>query len=294
MSKDIHIIGTGAMGCLWASYFHDACNLHFIQRQPTSQNLTITKEPDGSVIEAECHSYETLEKNSIQHLIIATKAFDALNAFKQVRPFLKEGAHVLLLQNGMGSQQLIQKECEHEFSLYACSSTEGAYKSDKFTLVHAGQGENHIGPLNLIATQDSLLKWLPKTVFQWHDEIEPILWRKLLINCAINPLTVVHQCNNGQLVDNPDFHLHMKKICNELDDLINALGFSLPAALPLAESICQSTYNNYSSMYQDFKHKRKSEIEFITGFLIRSCQQHHIKCPENDDLYKTLSNKQTP
>ena len=294
MTKDIHIIGTGAMGCLWASYFPSTgTNLHFIQRQPTSPHLNIIKQPDDQIIQGQCHNYETLSKNSIQYLVIATKAFDALTAFKQVEPFLKQGAHVLLLQNGMGSQQAIQKECSNNIALYACSSTEGAYKPDAFTLVHAGFGENHIGPLNTLASQASLRHWLPSSVYQWHDEIEPILWKKLLINCAINPLTVVYECNNGQLIDNPNYHQHMKGICSELDSLTTVLELSLPNALTLAEDICKVTYNNYSSMYQDFKHERQSEIEFITGFLVRTCQQHNISCPKNEALYKNLGTRTT-
>lgn len=292
MIKDIHIIGTGAMGCLWASYFPSSDNnLHFIQRQPTSLRLNIVMQPNNQIIQGQCHSYENLSKNSIQYLVIATKAFDALAAFKQVEPFLKEDVHVLLLQNGMGSQQAIQKECNNKITLFACSSTEGAYKPDAYTLVHAGFGENHIGPLNNLASQTDIKQWLPETVFYWHDKIEPILWKKLLINCAINPLTVVYQCNNGQLIDNPIYHQHMKAICCELDSLTAELQLSLPDALPLAEAICKVTYDNYSSMYQDFKHGRKSEVEFITGFLVRTCQQHGIKCSENESLYKDLINR---
>jgi 2-dehydropantoate 2-reductase len=294
MIKDIHIIGTGAMGCLWASYFPSSLNrLHFIQRQPTSSSLHIVKQPNEQIIQGQCHSYESLSKNSIQYLVIATKAFDALAAFKQVEPFLKEGAQVLLLQNGMGSQQAIQKECSNKIALYACSSTEGAYKLDATTLVHAGFGENHIGPLNALASHTYIKQWLPITIYHWHDKIEPILWKKLLINCAINPLTVVHQCNNGQLIDNPIYHQHMEAVCSELDSLTAKLQFSLPDALPLAEDICKVTYDNYSSMYQDFKHRRKSEVEFITGFLIRACQQHNIDCPENETLYKELITRTT-
>jgi len=294
MTHDIHIIGTGAMGCLWASYFPSSYNLHFIQRQTSCSQLVINKQPTGQVIKAKCHSYESLEKNSVQNLIIATKAFDALTAFKQVMPFLKEGAQVLLLQNGMGSQQAIQKACNTKIALYACSSTEGAYKSDAFTVVHAGVGENHVGPFNTLATQSALKNWLPSASFQWHDNIEPVLWKKLLINCAINPLTVMYDCNNGQLIDNPVYHQHMKNICHELDTLTHVLNFALPDALPLAENICQVTYSNYSSMYQDFKHTRQSELEYITGFFINTCQQYNISSPESDVLYAALLEKAAP
>ena len=192
---DIHIIGTGAMACLWASYFPANIQLHFIQRQSASAVFRFQKKPQGQWVSGHSVNKDTLSQ-PIKHLIIATKAFDAKAALDGVQQHLTQDTQILLLQNGMGSQQAISQQYPHH-SIYACSSTEGAYKENTHTLIHAGLGINNIGPMTKKASLVQLNHWLPEKCFQWQQNIEPVLWKKLIINSAINPLTVVHQCKNG-------------------------------------------------------------------------------------------------
>ncbi len=282
----IHILGTGAMACLWASYFSHTDSLYFIQRTQQGESFHFKKTPGEKIIEG-----QSLDKNTIsspiEHLIVATKAFSAKSALDDIRQYLSPNAQILLLQNGMGSQQNIQQDYT-DYAVYACSSTEGAYKSDAHTLVHAGIGVNQVGPLSKTANENHLLNWLPPSHFQWQQEIEPILWKKLIINCAINPLTVLYQCQNGQLLQQEPIRQHMIKICSELDELIKHLKLNFGPSYLLASDICQLTANNYSSMYQDWHHQRPTEINFITGFFTSWCEEQHISCPQNQAILKRI------
>ena len=56
---------------------------------------------------------------------------------------------------------------------------------------------------------------------QWTDDISAKLWRKLALNCAINPLTVLHDCRNGGLRDYPS---EVASLCAELITLLQACG----------------------------------------------------------------------
>jgi len=284
--SDIHIIGTGAMACLWASYFPAGQNLHFIQRHTTSETFSFKKNPGGTFIYGQSLTKDTI-KSPIKYLIVATKAFDAQAALDSIQQHLCSDAQILLLQNGMGSQQTIG-QAYNQFSVYACSSTEGAYKSDKHTLVHAGIGQNNIGPMTKQAKLEKLNLWLPDEHFIWHQDIEPILWKKLIINSVINPLTVIYQCRNGELITQPKILQHMQLICQELDELLEKLPFQLQPSYSLALEICQLTANNYSSMYQDWQNKRPTEINFISGFIVKTCQQYSLPCPHNKKLLEHI------
>ena len=183
----------------------------------------------------------------------------------------------------MGSQQAIS-QAYNQYAVYACSSTEGAYKSDTHTLVHAGIGKNNIGPMTKQAKLSELKQWLPNEHFIWHQDIEPVLWKKLIINSVINPLTVIYQCRNGELIIQAEIRQHMQLVCDELDELLKKLPFELEPSYSLALEICQLTANNYSSMYQDWQKNRPTEINFISGFIVSTCQKLAVPCPQNEKL----------
>ena len=282
----IHILGTGAMACLWASYFTKQHSLNFIGRSLDEGKYCFTLKPQDKSIKGHLFNAKNLN-STIEHLIVATKAFDAQSAVESVQHCLSPNAQILLLQNGMGSQQSIAQEFER-YGVYACSSTEGAYKTDAHTLVHAGKGINNIGPMNDKADKSKLEQWLPESDYQWHDNIDAILWKKLIINGAINPLTLLYKCKNGELIKQDHMRQHMIEICSELDLLIGKLPFKLAPAFSMAEEICQSTANNFSSMYQDGKNNRPTEINFITGYLVNKCAEFEIHCPQNLQLLEKV------
>jgi 2-dehydropantoate 2-reductase len=284
--QDIHILGNGAMGYLWASYFNNTVPVHIITRSTIKNPFNFEKHPEKhpekQIITSDLttHIEITRQQKKIHRLIVCTKAFDALAALAELSHLLSDTCQIVMIQNGMGSQQAIA-DTYPELAIYACSSTEGVYKESDSILMHAGKGENHVGPLTKTATELALQSWLPEHVYKWHGDIQPLLWRKLIVNCAINPLTVVYQCQNGQLLKNASAHDHMAKICAELDTLSMNLNLNLHPTLAIAESVCLSTANNYSSMYQDYKHRRPTEVDYITGYVIRQCADAGIECPEN-------------
>jgi len=284
---DVHILGSGAMGCLWASYLSPTHDVTMIQKRRYEDGFHFQYLPDGITFNTTSIEVSNINK-PIKKLILATKAYDALNAMTQVSPYIESNTQVVLLQNGLGSQQDIAEQFPH-IRLFACSSTEGVYKPDSRTVVHAGKGVNKIGAMNQYATLEALQEWLPSHCYHWEENIEQILWQKFMINCAINPLTHIYQCANGQLLENPEFLSHMQVICDEIDLITKAKQYSLPRAIDLAKQVCLVTAENYSSMLQDVRNHRKTEIDYITGYLLKQSLEYDIKCPENLALYQSIS-----
>ncbi|MGK0444834.1 MAG: 2-dehydropantoate 2-reductase [Bermanella sp.] len=284
---DIYILGSGAMGSLWASYFHPKQSLHFIQRQASAEGYVFNILPSNMKIHGRSTQAQDI-RSPIEYLIVATKAYDALEAISSVSQHLTSNSQVILLQNGLGSQQAIS-EAFPNIKLYGCSSTEGAYKKNAHTLVHAGKGTNSIGPLNHQATLTDLTSWLPDSQFEWHDDIHLIMWRKFMINCAINPLTVLYDCQNGELIKQDEYLAHMQRICIEIDAVTQRLHYPLASAFDLAKHVCALTSNNFSSMLQDKRNSQRTEIHFMTGYLLEQAKKLDIPCPENQKLFQTLT-----
>src|SRR5690606_18335364 len=131
------------------------------------------------------------------------------------------------------------------------SSTEGAYRQDGFHATFAGQGQNWLGD----ARDPKPPAWLAdldkaSIPHQWPAGIMARLWHRLALNCAINPLTVLHNCRNGDLLDHPQA---LDGLSGELAALLGANGYpDLAAGLASdIRRVIQATAANYSSMHQD-------------------------------------------
>ena len=293
MSATWHILGAGSLGCLWATRLSRAAlPVRLILRNP--QRLADYRAAGGlGLVEADRTSRYPLAAElptadtPIQRLLVACKAYDAEAAVADVAHRLQPGAQILLLQNGLGSQQAVAARWSSCRSIFV-SSTEGAYRARDFEVVHAGQGQNWLGdPLD--RTPPSWLAELAAAGIpcEWSGDIEARLWRKLALNCAINPLTVLHDCRNGELLAHRD-QLH--RLCSELSDILVACNQAEAAVGLEAEvvRVISATASNYSSMHQDVRNGRRTEISFLLGHACRTARQHGLVVPELSALFERL------
>lgn len=113
------------------------------------------------------------------------------------------------------------------------------------------------------------------------------LWRKLALNCAINPLTVLHACQNGGLLG----HLaEVHGLCTELAALLRRCG-QPQAAEGLEEEVQRvivATAANYSSMYQDVHAGRRTEVHYLLGHACRVAARHGLQLPQLEHLLQRL------
>lgn len=293
MSTPWHILGAGSLGCLWATRLSRAgLPVRIILRN--QQRLADYRIAGGlSLIEAERTSRYPLTAelptaaSPIQRLLVACKAYDAEAAVAEVAARLQPGAEILLLQNGLGSQRAVAARWPSCRSIFI-SSTEGAYRRKDFEVLHAGQGQNWLGdPLDHTPPP-----WLAELAAagipcSWTDNIEARLWRKLALNCAINPLTVLHDCRNGELLAHRE-QLHL--LCDELSRILVACN-QVEATDALEEEVLRvitATAGNYSSMHQDVRNRRRTEISFLLGHACRTAQQHGLVVSELSALLKRL------
>lgn len=283
MSKRWHILGAGALGGLWAArLFRSGCDVELILRDQqrlasykTAGGLTLSEGDQSHCYPIPAVSIETC--GPISRLLLASKAYDAPAAICQLAPLISADTDVILLQNGLGSQEqvasLIPARC------ILASSTEGAFRQADFSIVFAGRGHTWLGdPLN--AMPPSWLDDLQKSQINhdWTDDIVSRLWRKLALNCAINPLTVLYDCRNGGLLEH---QAEVASLCNELSQLLQACGMPT-AATGLYEQVLQvinATAANYSSMHQDVTQKRRTEITYLIGYACIAAERQQLELP---------------
>lgn len=292
MKKHIVIIGHGAIGLLWAHHFHQRSHQITLltHRELLPNKKQYLKNIDGDSNHIEFTFSKTMPQD-VDLILVTTKAYQVKDALS---PWLNEiKAPIILLHNGMGSVDHLTLNETHKVIL--ATTTHGALLKDN-TIIHTGLGQTVIGnyqhntPQQLIDCQALLDGVLPPV--KTHLSIQQPILLKLAINCVINPLTALNQCQNGKL-QAIEFQSQIDLIIKELQQVIPLLEPTwIYTAETLKETIMRvviATADNYSSMAQDVKFKRETEIDFINGYIVREGQKLGFEMIENKKLWNSIN-----
>ncbi len=284
-----HVLGAGSLGSLWATRLARAgLPVRLILRDKarlTAYNaqagLAFNEKGQRQTFAIPAQTVSADEP--IQRLLVACKAYDAERAVAAVAHRLTATADVLLLQNGLGSQDAVAARIPEARCIFV-SSTEGAYRDEDWSVVFAGQGSNWLGDTQ----HDAAPAWLDELKqagipHQWTADIAERLWRKLALNCAINPLTVLHQCRNGGLQAHAE---EVTALCAELAHVLQRCGQSGAAEglLDQVQQVIAATAGNYSSMYQDVAQGRRTEIRYLLGHVCATAAATDCAAPKLNQL----------
>ncbi|CAK1819876.1 2-dehydropantoate 2-reductase [Vibrio crassostreae] len=289
---NITIVGPGAIGSLWAIKLLQAGhNVSLWSRSSdTSIDLSLDEQTSLSL------SNNNIEKLSASDLVLVTvKAWQVKEATTPLLQYLDPDTILMFMHNGMGAVDEIATQMDAHPVVLA-TTTQAAFKPDRNSVSHTGLGQTQLGAFNLKGQQctflvDVLEHALPSV--SWNPEIKTALWTKLAINCAINPLTGLEQVKNGELVDQR-FSETLNSIVHELTQVMQAEGItcSFDELEASVNKVIHATAQNNSSMKQDMFYQRKTEIDFITGHLIKTALKHQIEVPTNQKLFAMVKERE--
>jgi|AntRauTorcE11897_2_1112592.scaffolds.fasta_scaffold03416_2 2-dehydropantoate 2-reductase len=301
----ISILGAGSLGLLYATRLARmgrSVNLLVKPEKVSSLSLGVTlKDKQGGRSQRQfmrviCQPTPDL---AIDRLIIATKAGQAASALKTWEPSLTDTAEILMLQNGLGSQSEVAELLNGQQTLLAASVTEGAYLDDPAAVVHAGKGKTQLGRWSG-ANKQAADAWVSRLTIAGLDAekmepIRPVLWHKLAVNAVINPLTAAYQVENGALAGR-DFQPLVERLVKEVLAVFKRLGIPEPEGglAYRVEQIILATASNRSSMLQDIQAGRTTEIDYITGTLLKAAKPFGLKLSQHQKLYDKIKEAESP
>jgi len=224
-------------------------------------------------------------------LLVTLKAWQVSDAVRALATPLPRASPIMLLHNGMGTIE----ELRHVHQPLLMAITTHAARRDGNVIVHVASGMTHIGPArdqegDYSYLADRFQQVLPDVA--WHDNIRPQMWHKLAVNCVINPLTALLDCPNGELKHHPE---EVATLCAEVAAVVEREGIhtSVDDIRYYVEEVIESTAQNISSMLQDIRALRHTEIDYITGYLLKRARAHGISVPENVRLYEQVKRKES-
>jgi 2-dehydropantoate 2-reductase len=229
--------------------------------------------------------------------VICTKAYHTQEVARTLRAHLNPQARALTLQNGAENVETLVDALGPERVLGGITS-EGATLLGPGKVRHAGRGVTHIGPARGLLddytcqVRDFFLKAGFET--EANEGVQNLIWTKVVINAGINPLTAILDVLNGQLLELAPAREVMAEAVAEAVAVGKALGvrFLHQDMLAAVQQVARRTGANISSMRQDVLSKRRTEVAYINGAVVRQGEQVGLPTPVNRTLTQLVQAKE--
>ncbi len=298
----ILIVGPGAIGCLLAYSLQRRKHEVILLDKDQKRALILNKQ--GITVEAANGKNNVKVKvvtsakdiNGIDFIFICVKSYDTKNAVQSIKHLINDNVSIVSVQNGIGNVEVIQESIESDNIMVAVTSI-GSTLLSPGNVRLSGKGDTFLGrPDKKNSVQlKKVRELLTESGFnsKISKDIKSVLWSKLIINVGINPITAITGLSNGALLDFEGAKRLMQQAVTEAVRVVKRKRIKLIYDDPLAkvESVCEATSNNISSMLQDIRANRHTEIDFLNGVIIRYAQELNINVPVNRilvDLVKTI------
>lgn len=297
----IVIIGPGALGSLIAATLaagddNDVWLLDHDQDRAAVINGTLL------LTTAEGEYARTVSATADSHVIgpadvvlVCVKSRDVEKGLKNALPILEKHTTLVTFQNGISHLDALASIPLPLPPAIGVTAL-GATLKKPGHVCHGGSGITRMGFPAAVspASQEGLDRVI--TLFrqagleaQSVGNILDYVWAKLLVNVGINALTVIHDCRNGALLDIPAAREDLGRAVEEGMRVAESLHITLPAD-PVGQTmaVCRATADNISSMLQDVRRHRPTEIEAINGALLKKGEEAGIDMPVNRKLVKRI------
>lgn len=282
----IGIVGGGAIGLTFAAALaplHDVVVL--VRRAEVADALArdgIAVAVDGETtyvpIRATLDAAAFADRDAA---IVAVKAYATREALAPLRGILPPHALVASVQNGIDNAAAA-REALPGARVVAGSTTQGAVALGIGRVHPMGHGTTTFGRDDAAEpSSDALAAAFTGAGLDARvaDDIAPVLWRKLVINAAINPLGALTGRCNGAMTTDPDLAPLARTLAAEAAAVAAAEGVAVGDPWTLVERAAGATAANRNSMLQDLEAGRPTEIEAIAGAVVRRAAAHGIAVP---------------
>ena len=225
-----------------------------------------------------------------QCALVLVKAWQTARAASQLTSFLSPVGVALTLQNGLGNVESLTDALGAD-RVALGTTTQGATLMGPGHVREGGRGPIHAAEHPRLTPIITLLR---SAGFEVHlappSTLHSLVWGKLVINAAINPLTAILRVPNGELLERPDALALMATAAREAAAVAAAKGVPLPFPDPVARAsqVAQATASNRSSMFQDILRGAATEVEAISGAVVRAGQESGVPTPVNEVLYRLV------
>jgi 2-dehydropantoate 2-reductase len=223
--------------------------------------------------------------------LVLVKSWQTERAARQLRELLSADGVALTLQNGLGNGEILQAALGQERTALGVT-TYGATVLGPGTVRPGGEGVISVQEHPRLPELIEILQEVGFTIQQISD-LSGLVWGKLVINVAINPLTGLLGVKNGELLESPAATRLMGMAAREAAEVARNLGVPLSFSDPAqaAEAVAEATRENLSSTLQDIRRGAPTEIDALCGAVVRQGKELAVPTPVNEILALLIQGK---
>ena len=302
--KQILFVGAGSVGGFFGARLAKINpDVSFLLRPNTlaavkQSGLTI-RSADGTFTVRPQAASDARELPRPDLIVLGVKAYDLDEVLSQIEPVLTPQTVILTLQNGIDTEDRliarINRDCVVGGVAYIYSKI-----AEPGVIDHYKKGAVAIGELmgyesgRLLAIRDLFTSaGIPCHLSK---DIRRAKWEKMCWNCVFNPITVLINDRVAKALD----HSEMMGVIRQIVGEVAAIAATLKVPLPpdMAERVVKSSQeirDIHTSMYDDWKAGRPTEIDYLNGFIVQQGRKLGIPTPVNEALtamIKTITEKE--
>jgi 2-dehydropantoate 2-reductase len=231
---------------------------------------------------------DPLDCKGHQNALVLVKSWQTERAARQLGTCLDPHGLALTLQNGLGNLEILEKALGKERAALGVTTT-GATLVEPGRVRPVGDGSVSLGMHPGI---EPVAEMLEQAGFKIEilENTDSLMWGKLVINAAINPLTALLKFQNGELLNHPASRALLGDTAREAASVAESRGVRLPYSDPVSatEKVAELTATNTSSMLSDILRGTPTEIDAISGAIVRTGQATHVPTPVNQTLWRLV------
>ena len=280
--KRISIIGDGAMGVLYASMLSSfspvtvfSRNAERTEKRNVNGIRVISRE--GEII---CRPVFSSDKSAISSsdlVILFVKSTATAGAIEEYKEYIPEGAYIMTLQNGAGHLEELRRYFPEERIIIGVTE-HNASVIDDCTINHGGCGKT------VISTSPEWVKDAFSSAgieTEVSDCVMRDIWRKLLTNASLSTATALLTCSIDSLGRSSSAFSIVKKLLEEAVMVAAGDGyrFSYDEVRRELYEKTRTSHNAYTSIYSDLKNGRKTEVDYISGYVTARAEALGLDVP---------------
>jgi 2-dehydropantoate 2-reductase len=288
------IFGTGAVASLvGARLARSGCSVtlagSWLEAIETINDKGLTVEEGGKVWSAPARALEASGPlPSARFVFVLVKSYQTTSIAPHVARAVSDDGFVVSLQNGLGHRETLTPWAGSERMVMGVV-TVGARLMGPARV--RAQGGSVILAASTLAPVDDVAALLRSSGFETKvsKNLDRVIWRKLAVNCSVNPLTALLGIENGALLKSKEARGRLVFAAREVGAVARAKGIDLGVdAAELALDVLRRTASNRSSMLQDLDRGAPTEIEALNGAVVLEGRRLGVPTPVNKQLLEAI------
>ncbi len=294
----IAVIGAGAMGSIYGAHLSLNNEVYMVDTAPAVVDH-IKREGILLLENNEEHMYRpnavtsTTGIGPVDLVLLFVKSLYSQGALKANKGLIGSETYVMTLQNGSGHEDILEEFVARDRMIIGTTEDNGSVLG----LGHVkrgGKGNTNVGML----TEDKKL-FLPKLkkafeccgfTVNIHSNIQQLIWDKLFTNVSLSVVTGILQVDMGYIAANEHAWNMTARLIREAAAVARGLGLHADEEeiLEKVRKTSEMSPNGCTSIRADLQNGRKTEVDTISGSVVRAAGKCGIPVPTHEFVVETV------